>query len=281
MHPDVEVDEQPTGYLYKIKKGKLHPLNLGKFSSVAVLQLVEEQIRTMLPPSLHDEILGLFDQVHSRKSSQYELWKKHFCFASTEFRPLPSVINAEIFSVIEDAIQRERDLTIEYIPNKEQQLKQYHLTPKGVVLNGSDTYVIGYSHTSGGYRNFAFHRIDSINSHFRTPGTYQNDEFCLRTYVENDRLFGGEDIEVTLKINRANGLHFLHNKKIGESQCIVEESDEYVVIKARVKNSFDLKKWLIKYADTIQVLAPKELQGQVIGSLNFALNQYNELDKTS
>ncbi|QIA65402.1 WYL domain-containing protein [Vibrio astriarenae] len=278
MHSDVEVVELPQGNVYKIREGQAHPFCVDNFSSTLVLQLIEEHIQTMLPPTLHKETIGLFNQVNNKKNIRYDLWKKHFCFASTEFQLVPSLIDSDMFSKIEDAIQRDRDLTIEYMPNRERQLKQYHLTPKGIVLNGSDTYVVGYSHTSGGYRNFAFHRINSIDSHFRTPGSYQNDQFCLRTYVENDRLFGGDEVELTLKINRANGFHFLQNKQIGENQRIIEEHDEHVIIKVKVRNSFDLSRWLTKHADVIQVLAPESIRRRVVYSLNSALKQYEELE---
>ncbi|MEZ8023011.1 helix-turn-helix transcriptional regulator [Vibrio sp. 1F255] len=277
--PSVEVTRTSKGNFYQIAQGQPHPVNPDRFSSTMILQLIEEQIKTMLPPVFKEETKNLFNQISNKRNKRYELWKKHFCYVTTEFKPLPSEIDHHVFSTIEMALQNKRDLVMDYRAKENAPMKKYLISPKGIVLNGLDIYLVAYSHTSSGYRNFALHRIKQISSEFPSSTDNSTERFCLHTYVSEDKFYSGDKcVQVVLKIDRKNGSHFLWNKKISANQKTLKENEHYVEILVELRDSFDLTRWLIKNADIIQVVSPLSLRKKVIESLETAAKLYQAIE---
>ncbi len=101
------------------------------------------------------------------------------------------------------------------------------------------------------------------------PGGISIKELSRR--LEVDRRSGYRLLEVWFSAGRAK---YLKERKYSASQEIEDRPDGSIILRMRTSGWFDVKKWLLGFGASAQMLRPKELREEIRQELQSALNCY-------
>ncbi|EIJ38678.1 hypothetical protein JoomaDRAFT_1667 [Galbibacter orientalis DSM 19592] len=118
--------------------------------------------------------------------------------------------------------------------------------------------------------------LDRIISFKNTGEDFEKIEFDSQEYFKHS--FGvtvtDEDpIEVIISFNSRQG-HYLKTLPIHNTQEIIEENSEFLIIKVMVKPSYEFYSKILSYGSDAKIISPKSVIDKVIDTLNKAKDQY-------
>lgn len=272
----IEIDDERRPYRYRIAQGHRHPIKPDGMSSVVSLQVIEKEIKSMLPPTLRSGVDNIFSSLKQEDTKQTKLWSERFCYFQREL-PLeaPEVGNA-FFKQIEQALLEKKDIEFTYQKRGATKPKCYVLTPLGLFLHGNSFYLVGMvPNDTNSIRTYALHRVHTLKIGFTSIQTLN--KFNVKEYVEqNARHFsGGEMQKVILKIENLSGLHLIEETRLSPNQKILTQDKQYTTIEAEVRDSLTFEWWLMKNANIVAVVSPISLRDKIVETLHASLKLYS------
>lgn len=224
---------------------------------------------------MHHEVSALISTANIESDRKQRLWRERFAYAPMEFQLLPAEINNEHINIIERAILDKLTLTMSYRKRGAQTPSQYDVTPLGVTLHGNSFYLLAKRNDIDEHRTFAVHRIESLKTSFSALN-YEN-EFDTGTWIENNWNYfsGGNLMDVVLRVENYSGEHILFETKLSDCQTIVEEQEDYTVIRANVRDCNGFEWWLLKHINIVEVLEPQALRQKLLSKINAAQTLYS------
>ncbi|MGR5538053.1 helix-turn-helix transcriptional regulator [Vibrio campbellii] len=274
-HASIEVDDTSRPYVYQVAKGHRHPIKPDGMSSVVSLQIIEKEIKSMLPPTLRSDVDSIFSSLKQVNTKQTKLWRERFCYFQSEYPLIAPTVGNAFFKLIEEALLNKKDIAFTYQKRGAATPSNYTSTPLGLFLYGNSFYLVGLvPGTLDDFRTFALHRIHSLKLGFSSTKTLS--QFDVREYVQkNARHFsGGEMQKVVLKIENYHGLHLIEETLLSAEQKILSNENGYTTIEADVRDSHTFEWWLMKHANIIEVIAPLTLREKIIENLKTGLSMY-------
>lgn len=275
---NIEMDDESRPYRYQIAKGHRHPVKPDGMSSVVSLQIIEKEIKSMLPPTLRSDVDAIFSSLKRENTKQTKLWNERFCYFQNEFPLVAPTIGNEFFRQIEQALLKKKDIVFTYQKRGATEPKEYTASPLGLFLYGNSFYLVALiprSHSE--FRTYALCRIHSLKLGFSSEKTIE--KFDVRKYVQkNSRHFsGGNILKVVLKIENYNGLHLIEETLLSKEQKIISSDGGYTTIEADVRDSHTFEWWLMKNANIVKVISPIALRNKIISMLQESLKLYNSI----
>ncbi|WP_117236476.1 helix-turn-helix transcriptional regulator [Vibrio maerlii] len=275
-HASIEVNDSGRPYLYQIAKGHRHPIKPDGMSSVVSLQVIEQEIKAMLPPTLRSDVDAIFSSLKQEETRQTKLWSERFCYFQRELPLETPAVDGEFFILIEKALLDKKDIEFAYQKRGATDPKLYVLTPLGLFLHGNSFYLVAMTPKDPSQiRTLALHRLRTLKVGFSSITTLPT--FNVKEYVEqNARHFsGGEVQKVVLKIENLNGLHLIEETLLSPNQRILEQDDKFTTVEAEVRDSHTFEWWLMKNANIVEVISPAALRSKIIENLRASLDRYN------
>ncbi|MEZ9364989.1 helix-turn-helix transcriptional regulator [Vibrio sp. 10N.286.49.E11] len=271
----IELNDESRPYRYQISQGYRHPVKPDGMSSVVSLQIIEKEIKSMLPPTLRSDIEAIFSALKRENTKQTILWNERFCYFQSEFPLVAPTVGNDFFKQIEQALLNKKDIMFTYQKRGLTEPKEYTATPLGLFLYGNSFYLVALipgSHSD--FRTYALHRIHSLKLGFSSTKTLE--KFDIREYVQqNARHFSGGDMQkVLLKIENYSGLHLIEETLLSKEQKIISNDGNYTTIEADVRDSHTFEWWLMKNANIVEVISPITLRNKVINMLQDSLKLY-------
>ncbi|GLS88978.1 hypothetical protein GCM10007916_00450 [Psychromonas marina] len=262
---------------YRIAEKHPHPSRTDVINKGLPLEVIKPHIIEMLPYTLRGDAEHIFNAVGAPKNKNIKLWKKSFHYVQHEFQLQAPAYNKKHFQLIEQALLDKKNICMQY-KTREQILSTYHITPLGIILRFPNFYLIANKNVderneTNEIRTFKLSRIETLVPEFTTIN--DTSAFNIHEYATQDKYFsGGTEINLVLNIKTENYAHLLHENKFNINQSISEINGEFTEIRATVKHSDSLEKWLFKYAYYIEVIRPLELREKVINYIKKAQNTY-------
>jgi predicted DNA-binding transcriptional regulator YafY len=278
-HPSINIDYSCRPYRYQIAKGHRHPIKPDGMSSVVSLQVIEQEIKSMLPPTLRSDVDTIFSSLKQENTKKTKLWSERFCYAQRELPLEPPSVKAEFFESIEKALLDKKDIIFTYQKRGATKPKSYNLTPLGLLLHGNTFYLIAMlPNNPNRIQTYALHRLHTLKIGFSSTTTLPS--FNTKKYVEsNSRYFSGGVMQtVVLKIDNDGGLHFIEETLLSSNQKILKQNKKYTIVEAEVHNSYTFEWWLMKNANIVEIIYPADLRHKIIENLKTSLNQYENSD---
>lgn len=275
-HSSIEVIDTERPFRYQIAKGHKHPIKPDGMSSVVSLQVIEKEIKSMLPPTLRSGIDAIFSSLKQEDTKQTKLWNKRFCYFQSEFPLIAPQVGNEFFSLIEEALLHKKDINFTYQKRGAKRPKPYTATPLGLFLYGNSFYLVAMNcGCTDDIRVYALHRISSIKIGFTSTNTLE--EFNVRQYIEEHarHFSGGEMQTVVLRIENDRGVHLLEESRLSINQTIISQDSTYTTIKAEVRDSYTFEWWLMKNANIVEILEPIQTRNNVIKMLKESMVLYS------
>jgi predicted DNA-binding transcriptional regulator YafY len=146
---------------------------------------------------------------------------------------------------------KERQLTLTY-NNKPDVI----VHPLGVVLREQTIYLIGAFYNYKDIRQLAV----LVNSPIDKPTRFSLEEYCdsgAMGYLASEG-----DLALELKMTKPAARH-LYETAISSDQKIVDHDDKHVLVTGTVKDSKDLRWWILGFGNQVEVIAPEYLRDEI------------------
>lgn len=248
------------------------------FAEAVALNLVEQQIRPLLPSAILEDLDALFNQskaklVKVKGGNQALDWLAKVRRVSPSFALQPPVIDAEAYRHIRDALYKNRQIEAEYAPAAQHEIKSYRLHPLAVVQRGDVFYLVASRSDDAKAKLYAVHRFKKVRQTDdqveRPPG------FSIDHYIEQGKLdFGnGKVLHLEARIT-ADLADILAETPFSSDMTLVHDGD-MVRLTATVPDSWEMKWWLMGRCHQIAVINPPELRNEMMGRLREAMAFYS------
>ncbi|MCP4753903.1 MAG: WYL domain-containing protein, partial [Proteobacteria bacterium] len=173
---------------------------------------------------------------------------------------IPAPVDPKVLEVVYEALLQERQFQAEYRAREASASKTYRVHPLGLVFRHEIVYLVCTIKDYDDVVHLALHRFKSaepIPAKRRIPDAFDLDEFIGRgefSYPVKD-----EPIRLEAAFEKTAAAH-LYETPLSEDQVLKEQDDGSVLLTATVKNTSELRWWLLGFGDKVEVLKPLKLR---------------------
>ena len=252
---------KPYGYRWQSSAKGFSFANLSLQESL-MLNLSEQYLKELLPPSLLRSMQGFFDYSRQRfvdpcdhDNNLEKQWLQKVMIVSERQPLLAPEINKKVFQAVTEALYRNRYLRLKY-KNAKDELSEPRVQPLGLVQQGVRFYLACRYPNNEDY-SLAIHRIQDARA--ETLSFDPPKDFVLESYARQGRFnFGdGKYVKLRLEVKREAAM-YLEETPLSRDQTIENLSEGYIEICATVVDSLLLDKFINSFGDALR-LAEKEL----------------------
>jgi len=273
----IDYSAKHRGYWYTEPNYQLPAISI-KESDLFAIYLAEKLLTQYEGTPLYDSLRSVFRKIEESLPAKttVDLGKDHTRF--TVFPPSNTLIRPGIWEKVAEAIRLSRRIRILYCtPGSEpasRDLDPYH----GVRFEG-DWYVVGHCHLRNEIRTFSLARMENVallKESFRIP-----DDFDFTRLSGSHFGVHWSDNEYQVKIRFDQGVAgYIRERRWHPTQRLDENSDGSVVLSLTVNHLLELKRWILSWGDTAQVLAPPDfvadIQASTAGMARLYANKQDE-----
>ncbi len=145
-----------------------------------------------------------------------------------------------------------------------------------MVLRGSVTYLIAAANGYDDPIHFALHRF--ISTEVSTRAARSIPGFSLQRHLHHDKVFDYPMQEPSIRLvalfEADRSLH-LHETPLSEDQALEPMPDGRERIEATVKDTQELRWWLLGFGDGVEILEPKALRTEFASMAGRLHQQYS------
>ncbi|BBN60216.1 helix-turn-helix transcriptional regulator [Hydrogenovibrio marinus] len=156
-----------------------------------------------------------------------------------------------------------------------QEKKEYELAPKAMVVVDQVIYLVAENLASNNLQHFALHRFSQIKN--TDKPIHQDKSFSLDDYMSEGNFeylyTNNPTIQLKLLVTEKAAYH-LDELKLSDDQTIVPFDDEFLVT-ATVKNTDQLRWWILSYGDYVEVLEPESLRDEFAETADILYHIYH------
>lgn len=244
--------------------GKQYEFGSVEMSEAVSLTVAEDILKKMLPAPMLTALEQKFSQARSKldalEEHPYSKWTNKVRYVPMSMNTIPPNVDLKLLEAVQDALLKELQIEVEYMPFNSEK-KHLTLHPLSLIQRGNTPYLTATVHTYDNVLLFAIHRIRKVEVTARkvnVPGDYKVDDYIAEGAME----FWVGDI-ITLKAKLSDELAtYLTETPIAEEQKINHRSGSWQIT-AKVRDSYQLRMWILSQASGVTVLAPKALREQI------------------
>jgi len=291
IHPD----DGGTAKKFWKWKGKTRRLMVpppGADEALALL-LLEERLKTELPPAIRDCLRQYIDNAKTTlnnlgRGSQHHKWQRKIAHVSPNQPLRPATIRQDVYEDVLRALYEDLQLRVSYRKRGSETPEKYRIHPLGLLLRGPVTYLVC---TINDYDNpvmLALHRFLWARLADQKSSTPRG--FTLQGYVEagggefpTGEPGSGQFIRLDAEFTSRVGQH-LKETPLEKDQILTNLDDERTHLLATVRDTQQLRWWLLAFGPRVKVSAPPELRHWIANEHRTAARLYAEgepLKKTS
>lgn len=233
--------------------------------------LVEDYLDRILPVNVTQSLAPIFNKARQLlKESEEEFDAKRW-YRSVKILPRalelsPPVIDEGVFRVVCEGLWHRDELYVTYQGRVDDAPKSMNLHPHGLVARDGVMYLLATLKTYDDIRHMAIHRMLKAEPTGR-PAVLQKD-FNLADYIDEGHFsyLKGESIDLVLHFDAYVGQHLLETP-INETQQAKTLDDGRIEIKATLKDSQQLRWWVMGFGDGVEVMGPDQFRAIIAGEV--------------
>lgn len=242
------------------------------------LALVQRYLSTALPATLTSALDTWFDAAQRtlelHKKSPTTKWIEKIAVVPPAQPLLAPAISREVLNVVHEAVIKEEQIKVVYRSAGEEE-KELVLHPLGLIQRGPVSYLAAGTFQYDDARLYALHRMisaESCHEPIRKPA-----DFKINEYADEQGHFGsGKWLTLKARVSSELG-RVLGETRLEEGQILSDpNSDGWVHLTARVRDTWQLRWWILGQSDEIEILAPKALRRDVEQALGDGLDIYDD-----
>ncbi len=251
------------------EKGQLLDLP-GMSPEIALsFQLTKQFLDQLLPGSVKDSLSNYYnkaDKVLSGLSSDNNLsnWSNKVRIVPRNQPLLPAKISPDVLQKVYQALLEEKPINTMYQP-RDSEPANYEMHPQGLVVRQSIIYLVATLWKYEDPRHFALHRISECEISDKTYHPLA--DFNLDTYIATGTFdytqVKDKEFKLVAIFNSGAAFH-LQETPLSDDQKIVAKHDGRDKVTATVKNSLQLRWWLLGFGEYVEIIKPKFLRDEFI-----------------
>ncbi|MEQ1533778.1 MAG: WYL domain-containing protein [Sideroxydans sp.] len=268
----LEHDEETT------PRGWRWPNGLSMTISEALsLSLLEETIKSLMPVSMLSALEPRFKQARGElaklgKVNRKAKWASKVRVVSPTMPLIPPKIDPSVLSVVQEALLADEQIEVEYLGMGADEAKKSILSPLGLVVRGSLTYLVATAFEYDEVRLYALHRVQKATQSVR--GVKRPVDFNLDEYIKTGGLHFGNGKMLKLKALVKPWLaRILEETPLSQDQAMKVQGDR-LQLTATVADTWQLDWWLTSQGTGIEVTGPVALSKRIGQTLKDAAAQY-------
>jgi predicted DNA-binding transcriptional regulator YafY len=228
--------------------------------------LVESFLCQVLPPTFLNylnphfrrakNLLGKLQSTHPYR------WAEKIRIISRGQLLIPALVNHETLEIVYKAIISEKQFRAKYRAKDGIMPKEYNVHPQGLVFRNEIIYLVCTLRKYEDIRQLAIHRFESAELLEEPRIAAKN--FNLDKYITEGK-FSYPTEENLIKIHvlfDPKAAAHLYETPLSEDQSLSEKKDGRIQLNATVKNTSELRWWLLGFGDLVEVLKPKKLRDE-------------------
>ncbi len=244
--------------------------------------MLKQNAKNLLPSSVHQNLENLFEiaekKLATSKNSSIHNWPTKVAVCPAGFQLTKPNICDDSLKVIENALVNKKRLQLDYIKRPTTEIKPYKINPLGLIIRGNALYLVATLIENDDYRLFALHRVQKateLDSAAKIPSN-----FNLQNYINDGKIsfLIKKGIELVLKVENKLG-HHMKEMKLSDDQQIMEQGDNFFIIKATVNHSEELRWWLMSVADFTEVISLQYVRDDLLNYLHKSISNYKKQAK--
>lgn len=175
---------------------------------------------------------------------------------------IPAQIGSEVLEVVQQALFKERQFRGRY-QRRDGDVAEYEFHPLGLVFRDAVVYLVATVWDYEDPRHWALHRF--LRCELLDEASSSPEGFDLEVYVRSGTFEYMEaeapDIVLEAIFTRGAALH-LYETPLSTDQKIEDADGGHVRVTATVKDSQQLRWWLLGFGSSVQILAPAHLSDE-------------------
>ena len=231
----------------------------------------------VLPDSVKESIAPYLSEA-DRKLSQHfvnlplKRWPERVRVLPSGMTFVAPKVSAEVHRAFTEAVLLGRRLKVRYKGFEQSKAKSYTLSPLGLVQNGVVLYAPVRFEDYEDVRTIALHRITHAEMLEAESGI---DAFDLSAWIDSGVMgFGGDElIDLQVRLFDNVGV-LLIEMPLAKDQCITEEAPGVHLIRATVRDTAQLRRWLLSQTPHLEVVSPSAMRQRIAESLRATLAHY-------
>lgn len=247
-----------------------------------MLVLVQRHLQAALPASMLEGFEPLFARARQRLDrlgprAGATRWPDKVAAVPPGLRILAPKCDPAVQKALADALLADRQVHIVYTPAARGQAKSYRLHPVGLVLRGHVAYLVATTGADSPPLLFAVHRIQHVETRLEqvsVPAGMTLDAALaagrdqFRSHRQGARGF-------LMELSCEPGLAaLLEETPLGDDQVVEPTERGARRLKVTVRDSWELRWWLMGRADQIEVISPAWLRRKIGETLSKAAVKY-------
>jgi len=232
--------------------------------SVALsFKMVKLFLDKFMPPSTLNDLTDYFNHAEkvltSLSKNHLSTWSNKVELVSRNQPLLAPDVDNDILNTIYSALLSETQFKAHYQPKNEEP-RDYVINPLGLVAVDQVLYLVCTLWEYQDVKQLAIHRF--INVEQLETEIHSIQDFSLKDYVDKggfEYVIDHNVINLVLVVSPGIAKH-LSETKLAENQVITEETPSKFRLQATVKNTQQLRWWLLGFGSGIEILEPKELR---------------------
>lgn len=256
-------------YAWAWERGAVHDMPGMDPSTALTFVLSDELLRPLLPRTSLTHLEPHFAQARVTldqlsATSGLRTWRERVRVLPRGLRLRRAEIPADVLDVVYDALLRERRFEADYSARQTGDTKRYQVSPLGLVVRDSVTYLVATLRDYADIRQLALHRFSnpeptdlSLN---RPAG------FDLDAYIAQGAMgVSTGDMPVDLvALFDAEAAEHLAETPLGDNQRLTPQDDGRMRVEASVPDNRELRWWLQGFGAQVEVLAPTSLREEFL-----------------
>jgi predicted DNA-binding transcriptional regulator YafY len=240
-------------------------------------KLAEHFAGRLMAPSTLNALAPYFaqaDQVLADTPSPVRTWPEKIRTITRGQSLIPPEIDQEILHTLYEGLFNDRQIEARYQRRYDGQIRDYRISPLGVVFRDGVVYLICQRNGREGIVHLAMHRF--LDARVTETPVHRPADFDLDAYVRTGgldfRLSDGV-IELELRVAAETAVH-LQETPLSRDQTLTPLEDGDQRLRATVPDTAQIRWWLLGLGDNVEVIAPALLRAEIRDRLEAALSAY-------
>jgi len=224
--------------------------------------LAEQRLQNLLPPSALQHLQAHFTTAAThlnRHDTPYTHWREKIRVLPQTQQLIPPPIDAAVLNAIYTALLENRRFEGKYFGRRDDQYKTYQVNPLALIFRGTITYLACTLNNYTDIRLLGLHRF--VEAELSDNPRNVPDGFDLDSYIQEGHVdfLVGDTINLELRVDEEVAIH-LRESKLTDNQQLILLENGLSLFKAQVRDTGQLRWWLLGFADQIEILKPEALR---------------------
>jgi predicted DNA-binding transcriptional regulator YafY len=263
--PLVSDNGRPLGWSWQADADPFHLPFLDPQAALT-FHLVERHLPALLPESTLNYLAPWFRTaaaVLEANDHGVTRWPDKVRVLPRGLRLQSPPVEPSVHATLYDALLQERQVTVRYLQRQATEAKDFVVHPLGVVARDTVIYLVCTMWNFTDVRQLALHRMQSAT--LLEAASSRPEGFCLDAYIAGGA-FGYPESSDTIQLEAlfsSDTAAHLAECPLADDQQIVPESGSVVRISATVRDTKELRWWLLGFGDQVTVLEPPQLRDRM------------------